>query len=50
MAASGLVLQRLSGNEITPLIWDKFYRFYRNTTGSRPYDLALTLTLPFLLP
>lgn len=43
MAASGLVLQRLSGNEITPLIWDKFYRFYRNTTGTRPYDLALTL-------
>lgn len=47
VAASGLVLQRLSGNEITPLIWDKFYRFYRNTTGMRPNDLALTPHCPF---
>lgn len=50
MAASGLVLQRLSGNEITPLIWDKFYRFYRNTTGTRPYDLALTPHCRFFCP
>jgi len=33
VAASGLELQRLSGDAITPGTWDAFYRFYRNTTG-----------------
>ena len=34
VAASGLRLERLRGAELTPAIWDAFYRFYRNTTGA----------------
>jgi len=34
VAATGLTLQRLSGDAITPGTWDAFYRFYRNTTGA----------------
>lgn len=35
VSATGLVLRRLSGDELTPRMWDAFYRFYRNTTGMR---------------
>ena len=30
----GLRLARLTGADLTPAVWDQFYRFYRNTTGS----------------
>lgn len=33
VSATGLELRRLSGEELTPRMWDAFYRFYRNTTG-----------------
>lgn len=29
----GLKLRRLSGDDLTPAVWDQFYTFYRNTTG-----------------
>lgn len=30
----GLILRRLTGDDLTPAIWDQFYVFYRNTTGA----------------
>ncbi|KAK9837165.1 hypothetical protein WJX81_007626 [Elliptochloris bilobata] len=42
VSASGLVLRRLSGCEITPKIWEAFYRFYRNTTDAKWGQAYLT--------
>lgn len=36
IAAEGLTLRRLSGEDITPAHWDAFYKFYINTSGARP--------------
>ena len=30
----GLKLDRKTGADLTPAVWDQFYRFYRNTTGA----------------
>ena len=34
IAAEGLTLRRLSGDDITPVHWDAFYKFYINTSGA----------------
>jgi predicted N-acyltransferase len=35
VAATGVVLRRLCGDDIKPAHWDAFYRFYRSTTDKR---------------
>jgi predicted N-acyltransferase len=32
VAAAGLRLRRLTGDDLTPRVWDRFYEFYQNTT------------------
>lgn len=32
VAAAGLRLRRLTGDDLTPGVWDRFYEFYQNTT------------------
>lgn len=37
VAAEGLVIERLTGADVAkPALWDRFYTFYRNTTGAPP--------------
>ena len=36
IAKEGLKLDRKTGADLTPAVWDQFYRFYRNTTGDDP--------------
>lgn len=35
VAAAGLRLRRLTGDDLTPRVWDRFYEFYQNTTGGQ---------------
>ncbi|KAK9799773.1 hypothetical protein WJX73_004642 [Symbiochloris irregularis] len=38
----GLKLRRLTGDDLTPAIWDQFYTFYRNTTDHKWGQAYLT--------
>jgi predicted N-acyltransferase len=42
VAESGVSLVALSGDDIQPIHWDAFYRFYRNTTDKRWGQAYLT--------
>lgn len=42
VAASGLTMRRLTGAELTPDHWDRFYEFYLNTTGRKWGSAYLT--------
>ncbi len=42
VAESGILLKALTGAEITPLHWDKFYGFYRATTDKKWGQAYLT--------
>lgn len=41
VAAAGLRLRRLTGDDLTPGVWDRFYEFYQNTTCKSERGLLL---------
>ena len=49
VASSGLKVRRLSGDDLKPVHWDQFYRFYLNTVDSKWAQAYLTevIFLPF---
>ena len=50
IAKEGLKLDRLTGADLTPRVWDQFYRFYRNTTGAALAPLGFRVQSADLTP